>query len=172
MRAKKVTTGELSEILGVSLRTVQRLAQTGVLEADGVQNRNKMYDLPDAVQRYIAYVREQYEKNDDKQKSVTQLKEDKLKAEIELKQSQNELHQIKTAMMKGEYLPVEDVQADYERFFVVLKKFISAIPARISGQLAGYVEPVVMRRLEKDLQTDLSAMLRTFVVAGKASNRA
>ena len=167
----EVDVGTLARVLGIGLRTAQRLSQIGVLNAVDVRGRTgkKYYSLSDSVQAYIAYVREQYESKDDKQ-NAEQLKADKLRAEVDLKQSQGELHRIKTAITKGEYLPVEEVQDDYERFFVVLKKFMSAVPARVGGTLTGYVDPVVQRRIEKDLQTEMSAMLRTFVVAGKVSD--
>ncbi len=163
--------GSLATILGIGLRTAQRLSQTGILQAVDVRGKagKKYYNLSDSVQAYIQYVRDQYESKDDNQ-NVKQLIADKLRAEVDLKQSQGELHRIKTAITKGEYLPVEEVQDDYERFFVVLKKFMSAVPARVGGTLTGYVDPVVQRRIEKDLQTEMSAMLRTFVVAGKVSD--
>ena len=165
----EISSGDLAETLGISIRTLQRLVQTGVLTPIDTRRGHRKFQLADSVQTYIDYVRDQYESKNDKQ-SAEQLKADKLRAEVDLKQSQGELHRIKTAITKGEYLPVEEVQDDYERFFVVLKKFMSAVPARVGGTLTGYVDPVVQRRIEKDLQTELSAMLRTFVVAGKVSD--
>ena len=164
----EIDLGTLSGVLGIGLRTAQRLSQVGILQAVAVRGKagRKYYDLAASVQAYIAYVRDQYESREEKH-DVEQLKEEKLRAEVELKRSQGELHQIKTALTKGEYLPVEEVREDYERFFVVMKKFILAIPARVGGTLTGFIDPVVQRRIEKDLQTDLASMLRTFVVAGK-----
>ena len=165
--------GSLATVLGIGLRTAQRLSQTGILQSTDVRGKagRKYYNLSDSVQAYIQYVRNQYEGKND-QHGVEQLKSDKLRAEVELKQSQGELHKIKTDLTKGKYIPVDEVRDDYERFFVVLKKFVSAIPARVGGTLTGYIDPVVQRRIEKDLQTEMSSMLRTFVVAGKVSDQA
>ena len=80
------------------------------------------------------------------------------------------MHQIKTEIAKGKYIPIEDVHLDVQRFFVVFKKFAMAIPSRMGGIIAGYVEPVVVRGIEKDLQKEINDMLRTFIVAGQPAD--
>ena len=106
-----------------------------------------------------AYGREQTVDN-------AKLKDSKLQAEIALKESQAELHHLKTEIAKGEYISKEDVKIDYQRFFVVFKKMAMAIPSRIGGVMAGYVEPVIVRGVEKDLKLEIDNILRTFIVAG------
>ena len=95
------------------------------------------------------------------------LKEKKLKAEIALKESQGELHRLKTEIASGKYISVEEVQLDYQRFFVQLKKFVLAIPNRVGGMIGGYADPVTVRGVEKDLSKEVNTMLNAFVVAGK-----
>ena len=80
------------------------------------------------------------------------LKEKKLKAEIALKESQGELHRLKTEIASGKYISVEEVQLDYQRFF---------------GMIGGYADPVTVRGVEKDLSKEVNTMLNAFVVAGK-----
>lgn len=45
-----------------------------------------------------------------------ELKEQKLKAEIALKESQGELHWLRTAIAAGEYISIEEARADYTKF--------------------------------------------------------
>lgn len=45
-----------------------------------------------------------------------ELKEQKLKAEIALKESQGELHRLRTAIAAGEYISIEEARADYTKF--------------------------------------------------------
>ena len=95
----------------------------------------------------------------------------KLSAEIALKESQGELHKLKTEIQMGKYISVEEVKLDYERFFVIFKKFAMALPQRIGGIIAGYVEPVTSRAIEADVNREVSAMLTSFVVSAQPAAR-
>lgn len=162
----EVSIADLANILGISLRTAQRLNQSDIIRASSVRGRSgkKYFKLNESVQAYIAKLNaDAAEKNGSN--TAEKLKAEKLKAEIELKTSQGELHQIKTELAKGKYISVDDVKLDYQRFFLVFKKFAMAIPSRIGGVVAGYVEPIVERGIEKDLQNEVNSMLRSFVVA-------
>lgn len=162
-----VTQAELAEIIGVNIRTIQRLTQEGLLEAtpDPGDRRRKVFALPAAVQAYLEYRMKQGESGE-RSARISVLEEKKLAAETELKESQRDLHILKTDIASGKYLPIDQVQLDYSRFFIVLKKFLFAIPNRVSGIVAGMVDPVTARGIEKDLAHDLENTLRAFVVAG------
>ena len=60
---------------------------------------------------------------------------------------------------------------DYQKFFVILKKFVLSVPNRIGGLLTGYVDPVVIRSLEKDMTKECTDMLKTFVLAAKTETK-
>lgn len=89
-----------------------------------------------------------------------------MKAEIALKESQGELHRLKTDIAAGKYISVEEVQLDYTRFFVTFKKFAMSLPSRLTGIVSGYMEPLEARRIEKSLQSEVQKLLEAFVVAG------
>ncbi len=167
-----VTAAELSKLFGVSVRTVQRLAQEKVLpESVGKENGFKVYNLEDSIQSYCEHLREKAEKKKDGDSQNERLKNQKLRVEIKLKESQAELHQLKTAITTGKYILVDDVKRDYQNFFVVFKKFALAIPGRMGGIIAGYLDPITARKLEKDLHTEICNMLRTFIVAGQTPEK-
>jgi phage terminase Nu1 subunit (DNA packaging protein) len=163
-----ITAARLAQILGVNLRTVQRLTQESVLtsEVDPADNRKKIYHLAASVQAYIAH-QVGKSKGNERSDRMAGLEEKKLAAEIALKESQGELHKMKTEIASGKYLLVEEVQVDYSRFFIILKKFVMSIPNRVIGMLAGHVDPITARGIEKDLANDLNDMLTAFVVAGQ-----
>ena len=157
----------IARLFGVSVRRIQQLTQEGVIHTvKDPKGGARKYDLIPTIQEYIkylsdkAYGRAQTEKEGE-------LKDEKLRVEIELKKSQSELHQLKTEIAKGSYISTEEVGEDYQRFFVLFKKFAMAIPARVGGYISGYIDPVVERGIEKDLQREINTMLRNFVVAGK-----
>lgn len=164
-----VTAAELSKLFGVSIRTIQRLSQEDIIsESVGKKGGCKLYNLEDSVQSYCEHLREKAKKKKDDNIQNEQLKSQKLRVDIKLKESQAELHTLKTAITTGKYISVEDVKLDFQRFFAVFKKFAMAIPSRIGSIIAGYVEPVVARGIEKDIKNEIDSMLRTFIVAGHA----
>lgn len=159
----------IAHLFGVSVRRVQQLTQEGIIET--VQTpEGRRYDLGPTVQKYIAYLSDKAYGRD-QNKRETELREQKLMADIALKESQGELHQLRTAIAAGKYISVEEVQVDYSRFFVVFKKFALSIPSRVAGTISSVVEPVVARSVEKDLTREVNSMLQGFVIAGKVDGK-
>ena len=111
----------IANLFGVSVRRIQQLTQDGVISttetADG-----RRYELVPTIQRYVKYLSDKaYGKS--KSEAEAKLKEQKLKAEIALKESQGELHKLRTEIAAGQYVSVEEVKLDYGRFFIYFKKF-------------------------------------------------
>lgn len=162
----------IAKLFDVTVRRVQQLTQDGVLQTTEIMNgtkKERRYDIIPTVQRYIKYLSDKAY-NRSKSEKIVELQEQKLKAEIALKESQAELHQLKTAIASGEYISVDEAKLDYEKFFMVFKKFAMSLPARIGGMLSGSMDPVEVRRLEKDLSKDVGDVLKSFVTcAGKAA---
>lgn len=155
----------IASLFGVSVRRVQQLTQEGIIET--VQTKDgRRYDLGPTVQKYIAYLSDKAYGRDQNKKE-TELREQKLKADIALKESQGELHQLRTAIAAGKYISVEEVQVDYSKFFVVFKKFALSIPSRVAGTISAVVDPVTARAVEKDLTREINSLLKGFVIAGK-----
>lgn len=154
----------IAQLFGVSARRIQQLTQDGVLHTTDTPE-GRRYDLVPTIQSYIKYLSEKaYGKN--RSEKELELREQKMKVDIALKESQGELHRLKTAIAAGKYIAVEEVTLDYARFFVTFKKFATSLPARLAGALAPYVEPVEVRRIEKEMQADVKKLLQAFVVAG------
>lgn len=165
-----VTAAQLGQILGVNLRTIQRMTQEGVLtwEPDPRDKRRKCYPLAESVQAYIQ--REVMKAaGSERKERIAELEEKKLAAETGLKESQRDLHQLKTEIASGKYLPVEQVQDDYASFFSVFKKFVQGIPARVTTIISGYADPAVIRGLEQSLSAEFDRQLQQFVVAGEVA---
>ena len=158
----------IAQLFGVTVRRIQQITQDGIINTEEVMEdgrKCRRYDLLPTVQKYVAYLSE---KANGKQSTieVEELKKKKLEADIALKESQGELHQLKTAIASGQYISVEEVQMDYSRFFVTFKKFAMNLPSRIIGFVSGQLDPTESRRLEKDISQEINGMLESFVVAG------
>ena len=157
----------IAKLFGVGERRIQQLTVQGVLPATETPN-GRQYDLVPTIQAYVKFLRDEaYGKNYSEKEQA--LKQQKLEADIALKGTQNELHRLKMDIAAGKYISVEEATLDYARFFVAFKKFAQSLPGRLVSQLGGAIEPTEARRIEKELQADVTQLLRAFVVAGVAS---
>ena len=153
----------------MTVRRVQQLTQEGIISTtkileDGKSGRR--YDLVPTIQAYVKYLSDKaYGKQHRTDKEI-ELREQKMQADIALKESQGELHKLKTEIAAGQYISVEEVKLDYAKFFVVFKKFAMSIPARVTGMLSGQMEPSELRRCEKEIAAEVNRLLGAFVIAG------
>ena len=154
----------IAQLFGVSVRRIPQLTQDGVLETVHIPGQRNKYDLIPTIQAYIKYLSDKAYGREAKL-SETELREKKLQAEIALKESQTELHQLRTAIANGKYISIEEARADYTKFFAVLKRFCSGLPSRVVGMIGTRISPVESRELEKDLNKEINDILRTFVLA-------
>ena len=162
-----VGTVTLSKMFGVTPRTVQRLAQEGVLpKPEGKEGNANLYRLDKSVQAYINHLKSLAEQRADKADQNEVLKEQKIIAETELKKSQLELHRLKIDINRGKYLNKTDAVNEFRAFYKIFKKFALCIPGRVTAIIKGYVEPVVSNGIEKDLRQEVNSMLKNFIVAG------
>lgn len=153
----------IAQLFGVSVRRIQQLTQDGVIDTVRTSD-GRRYELAPTIQKYVKYLSDKaYGKS--KSETEVQLKEQKLRAEIALKESQGELHKLRTDIAAGRYISIEEIKMDYSRFFITFKNFAMSIPNKLSGRLMGFIEPVEVRRLEKELQKEVIKLLSDFVIS-------
>ena len=142
----------------------RQLTQEGIISTTKTKEGNR-YELAPTIQRYVKYLSDKaYGKS--KSEKEAELREQKLQAEIALKESQGEMHRLKTEIASGKYIDIEEVKMDYSRFFVSFKKFALSLPSRLSGRISGHCDPMEIRSIEKDLNAEIIRLLNSFVVAG------
>lgn len=159
----------IANLFGVSVRRVQQLTQEGICPT--VQTpQGRRYELAPTVQKYIKYLSDKaYGKS--KSEEEAKLKEQKLRAEVALKESQGELHRLRTEIAAGNYISVEEVKVDYSRFFISFKKFAMSLPSKLAGRLTGFIDPVEVRQLENELQKEVTKLLKSFVVSATIEDK-
>lgn len=165
----------VAQLFGLTVRRIQQLTQEGIIQTVEARDEKgracKRYDLIPTIQNYIQYLSDKaYGKAHRTDKEI-ELREKKMAADIALRESQNELHRLKTAIASGDYISVEEVKLDYARFFVVFKKFATSLPVRVSGMLSGQLDPLEARRIEKEVSKEISELLNSFVIAGVVKPR-
>lgn len=154
----------IASLFGVTVRRVQQLTQEGIIKTEQTTD-GRRYELIPTIKTYIQYLSDKaYGKA--KSEKEAELKEQKLEAEIALKESQGELHRMKREIAAGKYIDIEEVKMDYNKFFVVFKKFALSIPSRLVSMMADKLEPLEARQVEKEFSSEVSRMLNAFIVAG------
>lgn len=151
-----VSTDLLSELLGVSARTLANWAIEGC-----PKYKRGWWDLK-AVLRWRGLA----DCGGNPSGSEASLQQQKLQAEVNFKETQAELQALKRDILAGKYLEREVIVADLKRFFTVFKRSAQAIPRRMGLLLAGVVDPIEARRLEKQAEEEINSALTQMSVGG------
>jgi phage terminase Nu1 subunit (DNA packaging protein) len=154
---------DLARLLGLSLRSVQRLGQEGVLKSPSVKARKAEFELFGSVSGYLAWLRAKYEKERGK-KSREELELQKLEADVALKTVQAELAQFKSDVQSGKLIAVEAVRADYAAFLAEMNRFLEGLGKSVVAAVSGILDDAQERRLERDLRAQVYAKTRSFIL--------
>lgn len=156
------TKDTIAQLFGLSGRRIEQLVADGVIDRVHIDGGGVRFELAPTIQKYVKYLSDKaYGK--ERSEAEAKLKEQKLRADVALKESQGELHRLRTEIAAGNYISVEEAKADYSRFFIVFKNFALSIPGKMAGRLAGFVDPVEVREIENDLQKEVKKLLKDFV---------
>lgn len=157
-----VTKDTIAQLFEVTGRRIEQLVSDGVIDRVHIKGGGVRFELKPTIQKYIRYLSDKAYGRD-RSEVEARLKEQKLRADVALKESQGELHRLRTEIAVGNYISIEEVKADYSRFFIVFKNFALSIPGKLAGRLTGFVDPVEVREIENDLQREIKALLKNFV---------
>lgn len=152
----------ICRLFGLTGRRIEQLVADGVIERVKLKSGEVRFETATTIQKYIKYLSDKAYGRERSDKEA-ELKEQKLRADVALKESQGELHRLRTEIAQGNYISVEEVKADYNRFFIVFKNFALSIPGKMAGRLSGFVDPVEVREIENELQKEVKKLLSDFV---------
>lgn len=156
----------IGELVGRSGRTIQSLARRGVLETEAPPGwKAKKYPTCKTIQRYIAHVKQEAEEKAGCASDLEELGLKKLRAEVELKESQGELHRLKTAIAAGKYVDTENAGRELAEFLRSFRQFALDMPARAVRSIPGQVDAVTAKAMERAMRMEMEAMLNTFADA-------
>ena len=159
------STTAIAKLLGFSVRRIQQLTQEGILETEVPPGGGaRKYRTCDTIQRYIAHMEKKAQETG-AQSGQAEWALRKLKAEVELKESQGQLHRLKTDIAEGKYIPASQATEELAEFMAVFKKFAMNIPPRMAGTMSAYVDALTVRTMEKSMRRELEEMLATFADA-------
>lgn len=155
----------VAKLLGKGVRRIQQLTQEGVLETHMPPGGGtRKYKTCETVQAYISHVEKKAQETGEKSRAA-ELNLKKLEAEVELKESQGQLHRLKTAIAEGKYIEAEKATAELEEFMARFKRFAMNIPSRMAGTLSAHLDAVTVRAMERNMRTELESILSAFADA-------
>ena len=155
----------IGKLIGKSARRVQQLTQEGVLETAAPPGGGaRKYRTCETVQKYIAHIEAKAQETGENSRTA-ELNLKKLEAEVELKESQGQLHRLKTAIAEGKYISADKATEDLAEFMAAFRKFTKNIPPRAVSSLAGSADAVVVRSLKKSMGKELDTMLAAYADA-------
>lgn len=158
--------GAIGELVGLSERRIQQLTRSGVLETEAPPGRKaRKYRTCQTVQKYIAHVRQKAQNDAEGAAELEELGLKKLRAEVELKESQGELHRLKTAIAAGKYVDTENAGRELAEFLRSFRQFALDMPARAVRSMPGQVDAVTAKAMERAMRAELEAMLSAFTDA-------
>lgn len=161
------STTVIAQLLGYSVRRIQQLTQEGILETEIPPGGGaRRYRTCETIQKYNAHVEQKAQETGENSRAA-ELALKKLEAEVELKESQGQLHRLKTAIAEGKYIPADQATEELEEFVARFKRFALNIPARMAGTLSAHVDAVTVRAMEKSMRKELEAMLAAFADAAE-----
>lgn len=153
---------QIAKLFGLTGRRIEQLVADGVIERTKTKEGMVRFETIPTIQKYVEYL-ENKAYGRKRSDTEAELKEQKLRAEVALKESQGELHRLRTDIAAGRYVSVEEIQLEYSRFFIIFRKFALSIPSRLAGRLSGFVDPVEVRQIENELKGEVTRLLRDFV---------
>ena len=166
-----VTSRAIAKVFDISMRWVQQLTKEGVIQAIEMPGEGRRYNFLPTVEAYARYQSKKIKGREKPEKEV-KLRQQKLEAEIALKESQGELHRMKCEIAAGTYIDIAEVVLDYQKFFTTFKRFAMGIPSRLLGLISDKLDPLESRRIEKEMGLEVTRMLRAFTVAGQKPEKA
>lgn len=94
------------------------------------------------------------------------LAQQKLYYEAEYKKHQTDKVAFENAVARGEYIKKEDITAELQRFFVVLKRSMMGYSRKIATELSAFVDVMAARKIEKMISELTKDALGQFSIDG------
>ena len=145
----------IAKLVGVSARRIQQLTQDGELSTEKpLGGGARKYRTCETIQRYIE-MRERKAREKSSDSKIAELTLRKLEAEVALKESQGELHRLKTAIAEQKYIPAQAATDELATFLLEFRKMASAMPGRAARSISDHTDTALVRSIEKNMRGEL-----------------
>lgn len=126
---KLITSKELGKIVGVTDRTIQKLAKDGFITCQK-EGKNNRYNLYQVVQEYIEY----YAKKE--MRAFSSLEEEKAHEEIRLKRAKADAAELELNELKGNLHSAGDVEKITTDLVLSVRSSLLSLPGMLAMDMA------------------------------------
>ena len=152
----------IAKIFGMSVRRVQQLTQEGIIETVEIKQGSRTlhrYDLWQTVSTYIKHLSDKAEGRT-KNRTIEQLEEAKLQAEIDYKEARAKMEALKLDELEGRMHSADDVEAMTTDLCLAVRSALLSLPGRLSvdvseAQTAAEVSEIIKAAVN-DILEELS----------------
>lgn len=130
-----LTSNELAELFGVSVRQIQRITLDGIIEPIS-NDRPYKYQLETVCPQYCRFL-EQKIAAGTQRKAIADLEEEKLRAESRIKKARAEIAEMQAQELSGKLHRAEDVEAITTDHVLYFRSMLLAMPGKLAVDLAG-----------------------------------
>ena len=123
----------IAKLYGSDVRRIQQLNTAGVIKGQG---RPAMYDLLPTIMALFRYQREIIQ-GKEKSRNTAELEEQKLQAEVEIKQAKAEAAKLELDELRGKLHRAEDVEAITTDHVLFLRSMLIGMPGKLAVDLGG-----------------------------------
>lgn len=128
------STNQLAELLGLTPRRIQQLAEEGVI----VKASRGQYKAANSIQNYIRYLQ-------DKERAVSDDDIDYFKERALHEKAKREKAELELAVMKGELHRSEDVKFVMNDMIAAFRSKVLSLPSKLAPQLVGKTDMAVVQ---------------------------
>jgi len=127
-KTKLVSSAVIAQLFGVTTRRVQQLTEEGIIPAQKAGKANR-YDIFQAVRQYVQHLSDRANERDTRN---DKLENQKLEAEIDLKQSKAAMASLQLRELEGKMHRSEDVEAMTTDMVYAIRGMLIALPGRLA----------------------------------------
>ena len=122
----------IAKIFGVSTRRIEQLKTEGVIRGEGKPTK---YDLLPTIQAYIKWLSDKANGRE-KKEAVAELEQQKLQAEVEMKQAKADAAKLELSELRGKMHRAEDVEAITTDHVLFFRSMLMAMPGKLAVDCA------------------------------------
>lgn len=145
----------IADLFGVTTRRVEQLKSEGIISGGGKPTR---YDLFPTVKTYIKYLSDKANGRDQSE-TAAKLTEQKLKAEVDLKEAKAEAAKLELAELQGKMHRAEDVETITTAHVMFARSLLMALPGKLAVDCAALTTSnEVADRIKREIYNVLESL--------------
>lgn len=122
----------IAKLFGLSTRRIEQLKTEGIIKGEGKPTK---YDLFPTIQAYIKWLSDKANGRE-KKEAVAELEQQKLQAEVEMKQAKADAAKLELDELRGKMHRAEDVEAITTDHVLFFRSMLMAMPGKLAVDCA------------------------------------